>query len=128
MIRYFTFEIDTDEAIKKWEESQYDLSDIVLALTDRRIFYGAKIYAIFCRKEVLNLMQCFVCDFTKIKIDLGILGDYVERAGNVFAHTFNPKRNNKSITLGLEAMRQRAKLVYKHLMLDLESIATMLNE
>ena len=126
-MRYFTFEIDSNEAVKKWEQSQYDLSDIVLALTDRKIFYGAKIYAIFCRKEVLNLMEYFVCDFKKIKRDLGILGDYVERSGNVFEHTYNPKRNNKSITLELEEMNQRAKSVYKHLMFDLETIATTLN-
>ena len=120
---YFSYEHNEDAAIQHWENSQFDLSDVVLALTDNHIFIGAKIYAVFCRPEVLNLMQYYVCDFAKIKHDLGILDNYVARYGDVYSKSFNPSRNITAISLTIDEMKHRAIRVYKRIMEDLSEIA-----
>ena len=122
-MNYFCYQANSDVAMYYWNDSQFDLSDIVLSLTDNNIRIGAKIYAIFCRPEVLNLMQCFVCDFTKIKQDLGIDGDYVERRGDVYSKCFNPVRNKEVLTLTINEMKIRAREVYENIISDLSAIA-----
>ena len=56
-MKYFYYQAQKDIAIQHWENSQFDLCDIVLSLTDNHILIGARIYAVFCRPEVLNLMK-----------------------------------------------------------------------
>ena len=121
-MKYFYYEPNIDIAVQQWENFQFDLTDIVLALTDNHIFIGAKIYAIFCRPEVLNLMKYYVCDFAKIKEDLGINGNYVKRQGNIYSKTFNPTRSMHAITFSIDEIKNRAKNIYKNIMLDLSSI------
>jgi hypothetical protein len=123
-MKYFYYQPQKDMAIQHWENSQFDLCDIVLSLTDNHILIGARIYAIFCRPEVLNLMKYFICDFIKIKNDLGIVGSYVERAGNIYSKTFNPLRNTYVLHYTYREMGNRAKYVYKNIMSDLSKIGT----
>ena len=122
-MKYFHYQPQKDMSIKQWDRSQFELCDIVLSLTDNNILIGSKIYAIFCRHEVLNLMQYFVCDFIKIKQDLGITGDYVKRCGDVYSRTFNPVRNIKTLSYTHNEMQSQAKDVYKNIMSDLREIA-----
>ena len=122
-MKYFHYCNDKGFAIQQWNNSQFDLSDIVLSLTDNDIFIGAKIYAIFCRPEVLNLMQYFVCDLNNIKRELGIEGDYVGRNGNLYSKSFNPSRNTIALKYSRTEMKEIATSIYKNIMLDLKTIA-----
>jgi hypothetical protein len=122
-MKYFYYSGINELAIQQWYNSQFDLCDIVLSLTDNHILIGARIYAIFCRPEVLNMMQYFVCDFAKIKSDLGIIGSYVERDGNIYSKCFNPIRNKEALTLTIKEIKIRAREVYKNIMSDLSAIA-----
>ena len=121
-MKYFCHCAQQDNAIQYWYSAQFDLCDIVLSLTDNHIQIGAKIYAIFCRPEVLNLMKYFICDFIKIKNDLGIVGSYVERAGNIYSKSFNPLRNNNVLTLSKFEMRNKSKQIYMSIIADLGEI------
>lgn len=122
-MKYFYYESNMDIAIDCWNNSQFELCDIVLSLTDNRIYTGSKIYALFCRNEILNLMQYFICDFGRIKKELGIIGDYVERIGDIYSKNFNPRRNRRVLTLAISEMEKRAMLIYNNIMLDLQYIA-----
>jgi len=124
-MKYFYPQPDINNAINKWNESQFDLIDIILSLTDNHIWIGAKIYAVFCRQEVLNLMQYYECDFYKIKQELGIVGDYVEREGNIYCKDYNPKRHNNVLTLSVKEMKSKADIIYKDIIGDLAMIAKM---
>ena len=121
-MHYFSLAQSANHAITTWNNSQFDLCDIVLSLTDNNIMIGAKIYALFCREEVLSLMQLYVCDFNKIKQDLGIVGEYTERKGNIFAKDFNPQRNPVVLALTPTQMQYFASTVYNNLMQDLKEI------
>ena len=68
-MNYFHLETNKEIAIENWNNSQFDLCDIVLSLTDNAIPYGLKIYNIFSRDEIVDMMQFFICDFKKIKQD-----------------------------------------------------------
>ena len=122
-MKYFYNQPNSDIAINQWNNSQFDLIDIVLSLTDNHIRIGAKIYAVFCRPEVLNLMKYFECDFSKIKQELGIVGNYVKRRGNIYSKHYNPERCNNAITLSTKEMKYLANIVYKDIMEDLAMIA-----
>ena len=126
-MRYFSFEKDVDRAVLNWNNSQFDFADIVLFLTDNCIMYGAKIYALFNRDEIKNVLNYFICDFDLIKEDLGI-GDYVERKGSPFSESFNPKRKIVPNNFSREELKKRAKFVYKNIFIDLKTIATKLSE
>ena len=125
-MNYFHLAQDEEKAFFNWENNQFNLCDIVLSLTDNLIPYGLKIYNIFLREEVKNMMNFFICDFEKIKQDLGIVGAYVERKGNVFSPSFNPKRNQSALILSEYQMSKRAKMVYDKIMLDLNKIASII--
>lgn len=126
-MRYFHYEPNRDISIECWNKSQFDLCDIVLSLTDNHIFIGTKIYAIFCRPEVLNLMRYFICDFNKIKHDLGIIGEYAERDGNIYSILFNPGRNREILTLSVNEIKNRAKYVYNNIIFDLNEISNIIS-
>ena len=125
-MHYFSLAQSTNHAITTWNNSQFDLCDIVLSLTDNNIMIGAKIYALFCREEVLSLMQFYVCNFKKIKNELGIVGEYTERKGNIFAKDFNPNRNPIFLALTPTQMQYFASTVYNNLMQDLKEISETL--
>ena len=119
-MNYFEYESNQSVAIEKWNTSQFDLTDIVLYLSDRHIIWGIKIYSLFCKEEIKVLLNYFSCNFEQIKKDLCITGDYVERGGNIYSKTFNPKRNMKikePKNLNLRAMR-----VYDKILIDIEKI------
>ena len=123
-MRYFKYEPNFKLALLKWEQSQYDLSDIVLYLTDRNIIWGYKIYALFSQKEIRVLLNYFVCDLLKIKQDLGINFEYVERDGNCYSQNYNPKRDIlKPASAGIQSL---AKVVYNQILQDLEEICEKL--
>ncbi len=122
-MKYFSYGPNIDMSLQCWNNSQFDLADIVLSLSDNHIFIGAKIYAVFCRPEVLNIMQYFICDFNKIKDDLGICGHYIKGDGDIYSTTFNPARNINVLTLSINEMRSNATQVYKNIMTDLACIA-----
>ena len=125
-MHYFKIANNQQEAINAWQQSQFDLCDIVLSLTDNSIALGAKIYALFCRPEIKDLLQLFICDFSKIKSELGIVGEYIERKGDVFAKDFNPKRNPIFLALSPKQMQTFASTVYNNLMQDLKEISEAL--
>ena len=50
-------------------------------------------------------------DFALLKKQLGINGDYVERAGDVYSPDFNPKRNITVLEYDEETMRKKAEYV-----------------
>ena len=127
-MHYFIFEKDENAAIEKWNNSQFDLTDVVLSLTDNQIMIGAKIYAIFIRLKSLNFMQYFICDFNKIKTELGILYHYVKREGNILSKDFNPKRNYKALSLTKNEMEKIAKRVYTKLIQDLKTICSLISD
>lgn len=122
-MNYLNYEIESNVAIKKWYSLQYDFADIVLSLTDNDIFEGAKIYALFSRNEVLNLMSWFSCDFIKIKQELGIIGDYIVREDDIFSNDFNPKRKKDALTLSSFEMSIQAQIIYQKIMQDLEELS-----
>lgn len=125
-MNYFSFEKDSTASLEQFENSQFDLSDIVLSLTDNNINKGAKIYALFLKDEVKCCFFISICDFKKIKRDLGINGQYIERNGDPYSPKFNPKRNIKALTLSREEMEERAEKVYANLLEDLYLIANKL--
>ena len=71
-------------------------------------------------------MQFYVCDFKKIKDELGIVGVYVERKGDVFDKNFNPKRNPRYLALTPAQMQIFANIIYNNLMQDLKEISEAL--
>ena len=124
-MRYFAFEEDESLAVQLWNESQFDLCDIVLFLVDNNIMIGAKIYAIFLRNEVKNILNHFVCDLKLIKEDLHI-AEYVERKGDCFSKLFNPKRKILVNNISIEKLKKRAEKVYEQIIKDLGFIALRL--
>ena len=127
-MKYFEYEQDSTIAIDKWISSQFDLADIVLSLTDNNLYIGEKLYFLFSREEVLTCLQYFSCNFIQIKKELGINGFYVEREGNIFSKNWNPKRNLCKLTFEKEIMNEKAKMIYKNLLQDLEYIAKLLQK
>ena len=125
MMNYLRFTEQKERAIASWNKSQYDLCDVVLSLTDQGIVIGGKLYHIFSKPEVLDMMQYFICDFSKMKQDLGIVDNYVERDEDIYSSDFNPKRNVKALTLNTIDMRKRSKIVYRKFFSDLENIVKL---
>ena len=89
---------------------------------------GVKIYAIFIRLKSLNFMQYFICDFNKIKTELGIVYHYFKREGDIYSKDFNPKRNYKALSLTKIEMEKKAKKIYTKLIQDLETICTLISD
>ena len=121
-MKYFKFSQSEEESRECWENSQFKLTDVVLALTDNGIIEGLKIYELLSKPEILNSMDFFICDFDSIKERLGINGDYVEREGNVYSKNFNPKRNPSVLTLNVQDMQIMAIDVYDTMLSDLQEL------
>lgn len=109
-------------AINYWNASQFLVSDIVLALTDNLIKEGKEFYAVFQNEKFLFIMQYYLFDFLAVKKYLGIKGDYVERAGDVYSKTFNPKRFPAVLTYDKKEMQVRAKKILNKIMLDISRL------
>lgn len=124
-MRYFNFEQDEARAVETWNNAQFDLADIVLFLTDNGIMLGAKIYAVFNRVEVKNLLKYFIFDFDAVKKDLNI-SEYVEHEGEVFSKSFNPKRKSINRNISKTELEKKAEFVYWSIINDLKIIAKKL--
>lgn len=111
------------EAFDYWSASQFELSDIVLSLTDNLIKNGMKLYSVFKNEKFLTLMRYYTFDFAEVKKYLGIEGNYVERAGDVYDAKFNPKRDKSVLTLNRDEMKLRSKNVYDKILRDLSKLA-----
>ena len=117
-------ELDNEVAKKAWSDSQYDIADIVLSLTDNNnLEIGVKLYTIFTFEEFLKIVNFFTLDVKIIKKMLGINGNYTEHTGDVFSPTFNPKRNKSVLTLDSEEMGKRAKDIHNQLIKEMKDIA-----
>lgn len=118
------FEPNPEIAVKTWQNSQFEIADIVLSLTDnKQKDAGLKLYSLFQNESFLQLMHIYTCDFKAIKTILGIKGEYVERKGDVYSNTFNPKRRNGILTLDSNEMGKRGLKIFDALMAELEVIA-----
>ena len=122
MNKYFEQANSLEEAVEYWESSQYDLSDIVLALTDHQIDVGLKFYMLFSNKNFMDAMNGIKFNFKQVKEELGIWGEYVERKGDVYSETFNPKRNSSVLKLDLAKLPERAQEIYNEVVAELNDL------
>ena len=111
--KYFILADSQEDAVEYWRNSQYELTDIVLALTDNGVYEGMKLYSAFKNQGFLALMNVFKFNFDLAKRELGINGEYVERGGDVYAQDYNPKRNPKVLSITGKDLAIKAKEFYK---------------
>ena len=121
-VNYYKLTSSQTEALEYWKKSQFDLADIVLALTDQGIFEGFQFYDIFKRDEYAAMMNVAMLNFALIKQKLGINGEYVERKGDVHSENFNPKRNFRVLKYMDEELKKRATEVYDEFMKSTEGL------
>ena len=122
--RFITLANSLENAVTTWKNSQFDIADIVLSLTDNKCGKaGTHLYSVFRNEEFLKMMYMYTCNFQLIKEVLGINGEYVERAGDPYAKNFNPKRNPEVLTLDAKQMDERAWEIYQHLIDEVNYIA-----
>lgn len=122
--RFINLANSVEEAQNAWKNSQFEIADIVLSLTDNKCsMAGTHLYSIFKNEEFMKMMIMYTCDFKLIKDILGISGDYVERTNNPFDENFNPKRNPSVLTLDKKQMDERAFEIYNHLIEEINYIA-----
>ena len=122
--KYFELAKSTKDAVLYWEKSQYDLSDIVLALTDNLIDEGLKLYTIFKSQNFLAIMNLYKLNFAFLKKELGITGNYVERTGNIYSKMFNPPRHKETLSLTGNDLQIAAIKVYDKFISELNKIST----
>ena len=109
-----------EEAVKMFEDSTFDMLDIVVSLLDIGLAKESTLLTSVFENEVfLALMNAYTCNFKAIKKILGINGEYVERNGNPKDTNFIPKRNAKVLSFKAEEMQERAKKVYDELILEI---------
>ena len=67
-------EPDHDIAVKTWDNSQFDIADIVLSLTDTgNLESGIKLYSVFKHEQFLQVMNLYTLDVKIIKQILGMM-------------------------------------------------------
>ena len=116
-------ELNNEVAQKAWNDCQYDIADIVLALTDNgNLEIGIKLYAFFTFEEFRKVVNFFTLDVKIIKKMLGINGNYTEHSGDCYSPTFNPKRNKSVLTLTSEEMGKRAEDIHNQLLKEMKDI------
>lgn len=119
-------EPDHDIAVKTWDNSQFDIADIVLSLTDTgNLESGIKLYSVFKHEQFLQVMNLYTLDVKIIKQILGINGAYVERKGDVYSDKFNPKRNRSVLTIKPKEMDKRAKDLFAQLVKEMQDLAKL---
>ena len=122
MGKYFKQANSLKEAVEYWDSSQFELTDIVLALTDHKIDVGLKLYMLFSKQDFLDIMKIFKFNFKQVKEELGIWGEYVERKGDIYSKTFNPKRNPSVLKLELGKLPERAQEIYDEILAELSDL------
>lgn len=119
-------ELNHDVAVKTWDNSQFDIADIVLSLTDTgNLESGIKLYSIFKNQHFLEVMNLYTLDVKVIKQILGINGNYTERKGDVYSDKFNPKRDKSVLTLKPKEMDNRAKEIFDQLIKELQELGRL---
>ena len=126
--KYFELANSQKEALEYWNNSQYELTDFILAMTDNGIVEGAKIYEAFKSEGFLAIVNMFKFNFALAKRELGINGEYVERGGDVYDEKYNPKRNPQVLTKSKEEMQVKAKEVYDNIELELKKLIESLKK
>ena len=122
---FLKYEENEDRSLEHWDSSQFDLVDVVLYLTDNGSKFGIKIYALFRRKEIQDLLHFYCCDFKKMKEILGI-DEYVARKGDIYSKKFNPIRNYY-FQVPFDDVNMCGERIYFGLISDLKKIARRLN-
>ena len=123
MEKYFELAKSQQDAIEYWNKSQYDLTDIILAMTDNGIFEGHKLYAVFKLDTFMAIMNICKFNFKLAKKELGIMGDYVERGGDIYSNDYNPKRHPEVLTLKGEELQKKSTEVYKTILEQLQKVS-----
>ncbi len=95
---------------------------MVLALTDSGVIEGVYLYNMFRSEDFLKAMNVFKFNFALAKEELGIHGEYVERAGDIFSEDFNPKRNKEVLKLSGEELEEKGKEVYEAIFSEIKKI------
>ena len=126
--KYFILANSQKEAIDYWNNSQYELADIVLALTDNGIFEGMKLYSVFKHEGFLALMNIFKFNFNLAKKELGINGEYVERGGDIYAEDYNPKRNPQVLTITGAELASKGKDLFDEFEKQFAKLVDTLNK
>ncbi len=126
--KYFILADSQQQAIDYWNNSQYDLTDFVLALTDNGIVEGGMLYEVFKEENFLKLMNIFKFNFALAKSEIGVNGEYVQRNENVYDVNYNPKRNASVLTLSKEEMQSKAKEVYAEIEEQLKKVIKSLSK
>ena len=126
--KYFILADSQQQAIDYWNNSQYDLTDLVLALTDNGIVEGGMLYEVFKEENFLKLMNIFKFNFALAKSEIGVNGEYVQRNENVYDVNYNPKRNASVLTLSKEEMQSKAKEVYAEIEEQLKKVIKSLSK
>ena len=78
--------------------------------------------------SIYKSLKKYGYDFDSIKKILGIEGEYVERKGDLYSPTFDPKRNVTVLTLPQKEMETRAEKVYKDLIQELNEISKIIDK
>ena len=125
-MKYFRFIKNQAGAVEYWKKSQFDLTDIVLSLTDNCIMEGLQFYNLFQNEDFLKSMNIFKFNFKLVKEQLGISGDYVERKGDVYSKEFNPTRIKGVLTLDKQTMQEKAKIIYNEIELEIAELSKIL--
>lgn len=128
MEKYFEMAKSQDEAVKYWYKSQYNLSDIVLAMTDNGVFEGHKLFGFFSLEAVSAMMNIYKFNFKLVKKQLGINGNYVDRSGDIFAKDYNPNRNPDVLTIKGDEFKERAEKVYWAIIDEFKEVSNKLME
>ena len=112
-LKYSELAENAEQAVKHWDNSQYDLSDMVLCLTYHALKDGLVIYEIFKTEGFMELSSMFMFNFKKAKNFLGIAGDYVDRTDDYTKREFNPKRHPEVLIYPYEELKKRGHELYE---------------
>lgn len=127
-IKLIKFAKNEDEAQKNWQNSQFEIADIVLSLIDKKTDEGLLLYSLFGCESFLKLMNFCICDFKLIKNYLGINGNYIERKGDIFSNDFKAVKHPEVLTLSTEEMQIKAKNVYNKIIKEIHKKAQKIAE
>ena len=126
MFKYFLATKSSQEAVDDWKQSQFDLADIVLALTDNNLLVGHKLYHLFKNEAFCAVMTLFKFNFKLVKQELGIRGEYVERGGDIYSPTFNPARNPEVLKYDRNKLKEASKTTYNGIIKEFKEISKII--
>ena len=119
-LKYFS--IDPQNAVKYWNDHQFDLSDILTSMINAGMEEGMQLYNTFMNQNVLEFMKVAKFNYKLAKKNMGISGEYVERKENDLQNLTPPKFNSDAIVVSKEEFIQNAKLVYEQIIDELKTI------